>query len=1005
MNQRYRATVRQLVVALAGGVALLALASPAAAQTHSVTGTISGADTGLGLAGANVLVKGTTTGATASPSGDYALTGLSPQDTLVFSYIGYLSREVPVEGRTEIDVRLDPDVSEIGDVVVVGYGNQERRDITGSVVSLEAREIQELPVNNVAEALQGRAPGVVALNQGGRPGESVQIVIRGERSLNADNGPLFVIDGIPAGGLNDINPQDIVSMEVLKDASATAIYGSRGANGVVLVTTNRGQSGRPQIQYAGRGGVSTALGRPDYMTAAQYVELNRQGSRTYDPATNTYSAPQPDDAVFNAAELDAIARGIDTDYYDMVMGTGSRQEHTLSVSGGSDALTYYVSGNYLGEEGIVRSQDFERGSFRLNLNVDATDWLRVGTTTQVTRQNQDWASNPLGGAAVVNPLSEPYDASGDLVPNPGADPLLWNPLFDYEEDTFIDTREQTRVFGNLFAEVDLPVDGLQYRLNFGPDMADWRRGVFLGSMSTARQGGDPAGEVHRQQWSGYTLDNILTYAREFGADHDLDLTGLFSIEQDRYERLDLVATGIPVEDALFYDLGSAETVTAYDTYLEERGLVSYMGRANYQFKDRYLLTLTGRVDGSSVLAEGNKWDFFPSVGLGWVVSEEPFLRNSAVVSSLKLRASYGAAGNQAIAPYLTRGGLSRVSYLFGDTPAFGYATAAAANPSLGWERSVSVDVGLEFGLFGNRVSGTFDLYQTTTEDLLQQRSLPPTSGFGSIWTNIGSTRNRGFELGLNTLNVSTPDFSWSTDFNVFANRSEITDVFGDGETSNTGNRWFIGEPRRVHYDYEMIGVWQLDEAAEAASYGAQPGEIKLRDVNGDGQLNEDDRVIIGSVLPTLSGGLTNRFRFKTVDFSFFLFGAFGHTVNNLFLVDNNALFGRYNNVDVNYWTPENPSNEFPRADISAQFPRYRETMGYQSGDFLKVRNVQLGYTLPGRLSSDLGVRYMRLSLSANSPLVYSRVQSGLDPEAFDGNISAGDVPPTRLYTLGLNLTF
>ncbi|QXD14803.1 TonB-dependent receptor [Rhodocaloribacter litoris] len=969
------------------------------AQEHTVRGRVMSSEQGEALPGTNVTVKGTTIGTATDIAGRYELTIPSPQDTLVFSFVGYRLVEVPVEGRTVIDVVLEPQVFTGAELVVVGYGAQERRDITGAIVSVPTREIQELPVIDAGQVLQGRTTGVVALAAGNRPGEGVTLRIRGRRSLTASNDPLFVVDGIPLeGGLNDISTQDIESIEVLKDASATAIYGSRGANGVVLITTNRGGNHPTRVTYAAYAGATEALGRPDMMNAREFADLRREASR--DPLTGEIP---PDEEIFTQAELDALARGISTDYQDLLLERGYRMNHHLGVEGGNATTRFYLAGDYFDERGIIRSQGFERYTFRVNLDHDVSSRFRLGTAAQISRQVQQYASNPLGSAVAMNPLSVPYDENGNLIFRPGADPLLFNPLADLEPGNYLDERTRTRVFGNLFAELDL-TQSLRYRVNFGPDVQKYRRGLFQGSISVARQEGSPLARYETDDIFAYTLENIITYEHILAPDHALDVTGLFGIQSYRRESSWLEGTGLPYETQLFYNLGTSENLQDFGSTLAEWGLMSFMGRVNYQFKDRYLLTLTGRYDGASVLAEGNKWGFFPSVGLGWVVSDEPFMAGQGLFSELKLRLSYGQTGNQAIAPYQTRGALCRTNYLFGDEAAFGFRPCAIANPDLKWETSTTVNLGLDFSLWDDRIAGSIDLYQTRTTDLLLERQLPITSGFASVTTNLGETRNRGYELNLRTLNVETAVFSWSTDLTLFGNEEKILDLYGTGE-DDVGNGWFIGHPLTVWYDYEKVGIWQLDEAEEAASYGQRPGEIKVRDVNRDGVINEEDRVILGTDLPRISGGITNRFRYRNFDFSFFLFGSFGHTIFNDFKVQNSTLASRFNNLDLDYWTPDNPTNEAPRPNRTQENPIYGSTRGYQPGDFLKVRNVQLGYTLPEAFLSRFGMQYMRVYVSANSPLVFSRLEGGLDPEMYGGRVEDDNVPAPRLYTLGLNVTF
>lgn len=956
------------------------------AQDHRVSGTVLSSADGEALPGVTILVKGTNAGTSTGLNGEFSLTAPSESDTLVFSYIGYETLEEPIDGRENIEISLTPQAIVGDELVVVGYGAVERRDITGSVSSISSRDIQEAPLTDAGQALQGRAAGVVALSSGNRPGQGVTIRVRGRRSLTASNEPLYVVDGIPLeGNINDINPRDIESMEILKDASATAIYGSRGANGVVLVTTNRGGDHATTVSYSGHTGVRQELGRPDMMSGAEFAALKEEAGRDFTPA-----------------EEDAIDRGVSTDWADLLLGTGIQHNHQIGIQGGNESTQFAVSGNYFYDRGVIEHQDFTRTTFRVNLDHAVSDRFSIGTSTQLSNQVQNWGSNPYGGALATNPLAEPYDSEGNLIYRPGADPLIFNPLADLEDDSYIDERERIRIFSNIYADLDI-LENLNYRMNFGPDFQDWRRGLFQGSLTGARQFGSPYAEKGHERKITYTFENILTYSEDF-ENHSFNLTGLFSIQESRTELSNMAASELPYEHQRYHNIGSGATIEGLGSDLEEWGLMSYMARVNYQFLDRYLLTVTGRYDGSSRLSEGQQWGFFPSVALGWRISDEPFMSDQDLFSDLRVRVSYGITGNTAIDPYQTRGGLGRTTYSFGGASGFGYRPTSLANPDLKWETSATLNLGLDFGFWGDRVAGSVELYQTDTSNLLLERVIPITSGFNSVLENIGDTRNKGFEFTLTSNNINTDNFSWSSNLNLFANKEEIVELFGTGE-DDIGNQWFIGEPLTVWYDYDMIGIWQLDEAAQADQYGRTPGEIKLRDVTGSGSITEADRVILGSDMPTLSVGFGNRLRYRDFDFSFFLFGSFGHTIYNQFRVNNSSLQGRYNNLDVNYWTPDNPSNDTPKPDGTREFPLNSSSRGYQSGDFLKVRNIQFGYNLSTSIVNTLGIRSARVYVNADTPFVFSNLEGGLDPESYGGVIGAGNGPSTRLFTFGMNINF
>lgn len=997
-----------VLTAIAGALGVASAKAASAQEIGSVTGLVTDVETGQPLVGAQVSVVGTAVRTLVDAQGRYLIAGLPAGEAVIrVQLVGYGSAEetvnVTADGAVNASFRLQRQAVQLEGIVVVGYGEQQRRDITGAITSVTAQEVHELPITDAGEALQGRAAGAVALIEGNRPGQGVTIRVRGRRSLTADNDPLFVLDGIPLeGALNTVNPRDIESIQVLKDASATAIYGSRGANGVVLITTRRGIDRPTTVSYTGYYGSSQQLGTPNMMNAQEFAEVKREAARR--------SGEDPE-SVFTDEERALLAEGVSSDYQDLLINTGYQQSHQLSIQGGDARTQFYLSGNYFGEEGVIDIHGFTRYGVRLNLDHVVSDRFKIGTSSQVSNAIQDWGSNPYGAALATNPISLPYNSeTGELNRHPGNDPLVYNALADLEDGAIQDERKTLRVFGNLFAELDLTRD-LQYRVNFGPDLEEWQRGLFQSSISTARQGDSPlARKEHRREFT-YTLENILTYNRTFSAVHTVDVTGLWSIQQSRNERSLLQTRDLPYESQGFHNLGTGATIDQADSDLLEWGITSYMGRVNYQFADKYLLTLTGRFDGSSRLAEGRKWGFFPSAAVGWLISEEPFMANQNLFSELKLRISYGKTGNTAIDPYQTAGSLVREAYVFGESSAFGYRPGDIANPDLRWEVSTQINAGLDFSMFSNRIYGSFEVYRTRTSDLLLERQLPPTSGFSSVLENIGKTQNIGYELSLSTRNISTQDVGWTTDFSFFSNTEKILSLYGvdadgDGvEDDDRGNGWFIGRPLTVWFDYDKVGIWQLGQEEEAARYGQQPGDIKVRDVNQDGTINQEDLVYLGTNIPKLTASMTSRFRYKHFDFSFFLFGSFGHTVFNDFRVANSTLQTRYNNLNVDYWTPDNPTNSDPRPNNQVEFPLYGQTRGYLSGSFLKVRNVQLGYTFPGSPLSGYGIQNLRIYLNAHTPLVFSGLDDSVDPEIYNGTVSAGAVPAYKLWSAGVDISF
>ncbi|WP_347838751.1 TonB-dependent receptor [uncultured Draconibacterium sp.] len=970
--------------------AVLIVTLCSAMAQKSITGKVID-ESGEPLPGVSVFVKGTTTGTVTGIDGDYTLGGVPEQSTLVFSYIGMITQEIAITNQSSVNVTLQADAIGLEEVIAIGYGTEQRGSITGAISSVSTDDIQEMPVTSAGNALQGRAAGVVALQNGSRPGDGVTIRVRGRRSLTADNNPLFVVDGIPySGNINDINPKDIKSMEVLKDASATAIYGSRGANGVILITTTRGGDMPTTVSYNGYYGVTSPLGEPTMMTGPEFYQLKVDGG---------YSITD--------ADQNAFERGVSTDWADLVISNGYKQSHQVGVRGGNAKTAFAMSVNYYNEQGIIETQDFTRKTFRLNIDHKISDRVRVGTSTQISDKLKNVGTNGYGSALAASPLAEPYDEEGNIIYQPASDPLRWNPLADYVDGAVINEEDDFRVFANIFGEIDITKD-LNYRMNYGVDYQKNRDGLFQGSLSSSRQYSSPrARKIHANELVT-TFENILTYVKDINENHSIKATGLFSVQESSWEETRLDVEDLPYEHQLFHNLGTAETVREYDSNLSEWGIMSFMGRINYSLKDKYLLTLTGRYDGSSRLAEGNKWGFFPSAAALWKVSNESFMQNQSLFSDLRLRASYGVTGNTGIDPYQTRGGLSRTTYSFAGGSGFGYRPQDIANPELQWESSATFNIGVDFGI-GQSIAGSFEIYQTNTTDLLLERKLPITSGFDNIMTNVGETQNQGWEFSLNARLVDKKDFTWSADLNLFGNTEKIVDLYGD-KTDDVGNRWFIGESLTVWYDYEKLGIWQLGEEDAAAVYQATPGEIKVKDVpdeNGeiDNIINQDDRQILGSNIPTMTLGLGSRMEYKDFELSFLLFGSFGQMIYNQFEVNNSTLQGRYNNLAVDYWTTDNPTNDHPKADGTREGPRFGSTRGYQKGDFLKVKNIQLGYNLPKNTLSKIGVKAMKIYINADTPLVFSRLsKNGIDPESYDGNIGA-DTPDIKMYSLGVNIDF
>ena len=1003
-------------------IAVLCTTGLTYAQT-TISGTITDEDGGGSLPGVNVVVKGTTVGTVTDIEGGYSLRVPADAQTLVFSSVGYNVQEVEIGNRTTIDLDMTADIKSLSEVVVVGYGTQDSRDVTAAIASVSAEDIEKIPVASGVQAIQGQVAGVDVMSGGGRPGQAPSIRIRGRRSISASNDPLYVIDGIPqtssTSAIFNINPQDIESMEILKDAASTSIYGSRGANGVILITTKRGEPGETKVTYSGYYGISDVLRTADVMDGAEFAALKRE-SRRWDPETRLvdYNGELPaDELVFDdPVELESIAQGRSTDWQDLVLQNGYQTNHQLSVRGGTEKTQFNVALGYFKEEGIISVLDYERINGTINLDHQINDVFKVGLSTITSYSTQNFGNGSIMGEALSNnPLGVPYDEEGNLRFLPTNDGIRTNPLNELVENAFINERKAIRIFAPLFLEAKI-ADGLRYKATFGPDIRLERLGFFAASETNTNRGGPARAAVDNFQGIGFTLENLLTWEKNFNNRHEFKVTLLQSVQSSRFEGYGVNVANLPYESQLFYNVGTAEVKGDLSSRLSTWKLASYMGRINYKFADKYNIQATLRADGSSRLAGDNKWNYFPGISAGWRISDEAIFANSDFLQELKLRAGYGLVGNTSVAPYQTFGRLRRTTYAWDESPAFGYGLAEIPNEQLGWETTSEVNVGLDYGFFGGRVFGSLDFFRANTNDLLLQRNLPSTSGYNSILQNTGSTQTQGVEFFVAANVINSPSsFKWNVSFNASRVSEEITNLALTDEAGNpiddVGNSWFIGEPIKVFFDYEKEGIYQLDEVDLARDRENKvPGEVKIKDQDGDGLITPDDRRIIGTDLPDILGGLTNSFEYKGFSFSFFFYYRLGHTIRSRFHDSNNSLFARYNNLDVDYWTKDNPTNAFPRPNQNQERPRNGSSLTYFDGSYVKLRNVNVGYKFPESLTNRIGMSNLRVYASGQNLWFWSKFDT-FDPETSDPDntnqpqIGSGTIPSTRLFILGISAQF
>jgi len=1005
-------------------LAMVAASTAAAQGPGRIVGTVT--SSGRILPGASVSVLGSAQLAVVQPDGTYELVALPGTYQLQARLIGYapLTREVTVGADQTVTVDFELTIAplQLEGLVVVGYTlTQERRVVTGSIGTVAPEAVKDIPTNDVMRSVQGRIAGVDVVSSNYRPGAPMNVRIRGVRSMVATNDPLYVVDGIPiSGGIEDFDAQNIKSIEVLKDASATAIYGSRGANGVVLITTGAERASGTTFSYDMYFGPQKAINLVDMMNAYEFSRVKKEAWRAAGRDTSDQNVFEPKEQVTIDAVRACIAAGNSPDacpssnWQQLISETGFQQNHQFAVQSATENTRLSVTANYFDQSGLTQGQGYRRYGGTVSLE-HTIGRLRLGVSAVGTRSGSDInAGNGIWGLALpTNPLGQPYDSLGNLDWKPTSDPLIVNPIV--QNQNFLRTITRDRYFGSIFTEFQL-MEGLNWRLNFGPDVSSQTDGEFHGPQTTVRNGTPADAWRNEQRTFAYTLDNLLTFRRDFGSNHRVIVTGLYGIQESRLETTRAAAANLPYDQQLWYNLGTGEVRSDVQSSLSEWALRSYMARVNYRYADKYLVTVTGRWDGSSRLAPDNRWAFFPSVGLGWLIGDEPFMQRFNFLSALKLRASYGRTGNTGIDPYQTQGSVTQTRYNFGSASANGYRPGQIPNPDLGWEKTDQFDVGLDFGILNNRVSATVDYYVQNTHDLLMARQLPATSGFTSTLQNIGETKNSGIEFAVSATPVEGA-VRWTVDFNASHNHNEIVSLYGAKE-DDVGNNWFIGQPihiandpyRRVHYDYQFDGIWQLEDSALAASYGAQPGWIRVVDQNGDGQINADDRVLLGNTYPNWVGSIYNRVTWKALDLSFLFTYRLGYTLYDSFGVDNTRLDGRYNDMDVQYWTLDKCGatrndavwncNLNPGPNSGREAPLYSSTRGYLSGGHARIRNITVGVTLPQRWAGMIGARTIRLYGVAQEPFLFSDYH-GYDPEGG----TSGSPPSYRTFVFGANVGF
>ena len=1005
-------------------------------QTKQVTGQVS--DSQGPLIGATVMEKGTNNGTVTDFDGKFSL-NVSAGATLVVSYVGYVSQEVKASDGMNVTLKEDGHI--VNEVVVIGYGTQRREAVTGSVANIGGEKLNQVAATNAAQALQGRVAGVLMTQTGSKPGDEMQIRIRGQRSLSASNDPLIVLDGIPfMGSLSDINPSDIKSMDILKDASATAIYGSRGANGVIIITTVKGSQGTPaKVTYNGYVSFKTVFHKypmmdgPTYNKFRQYAGLYQN---SLDENENT-----------------------NTDWQDLYYQTGVSHNHDISVAGGTNGGSYSFGAGYYKDESVVPTEGYNRISVRGNFDQKVGKWFRFGLSTNTSYRKTEGVNN-MYAVLASTPISSPYDANGNLKRYnalPADDQVVvTKETVERDKEVWLSENKGIGTYNTLFAELKCPwIEGLSYRVNVGLNYRTSKSGSFTGTgINNKDANAVNGGSVYENQTRNWAVENLLTYDRTFAEKHNLNVVAMYSAEETAYEQSGASAQDIPADYFQYYALDKATgqaNLTGYNYW--KSGLVSWMGRVMYSYDNKYMLSVALRSDASSRLAEGHKWHTYPAVSAGWNIAREAFMENLTWIDNLKLRVGYGETSNQSINPYSTLGGLAVRNYNFGDTYKAGYYVNALPNPELGWEYSKTWNFGLDFSLFSGRLYGSIEYYTQKTNDILLDVSLPSTSGVSSYTGNIGNTENKGWELTLNGIIIDNKNgWNWEAGINLYQNRNKLTKLTGAMDENGNpvpdkANRWFIDYPIDVIYDYEYEGLWNQEDIKtgpdgktnlEILEPGGNLGMIKVKytgdyDANGMPvrQIGEDDRQVM-SMEPDLIGGFNTTVGYKGFDLT--VIGAFqigGKLISAIHSANGylNMLTGRRGQLDVDYWTEQNTGAKYPKPGgiQSGDNPKYGSTLGYFNAGYLKFRAITLGYNFDNlKCVKDFGISRLRLYATVQNPFVLFSPfnnESGLDPETnswanentavaygeYSGKhkmpIVGYNTPSTRNFLIGVNVAF
>jgi TonB-linked SusC/RagA family outer membrane protein len=1017
-------------------------------------------ENGQPVAGANVTVKGTTVGAITDANGEYKLTLPENAKTLVLSFVGYLPQEITIGNQSVINVVLVSDIQALSEIVVVGYGTQRKSDLTGSISSVKSKDLVQLPVMRADQALQGRAAGVVVTNTDGAPGGNTTVRIRGSNSITGGNSALVVIDGFQGGNLSAINPNEIESVEVLKDASATAIYGSRGANGVILVTTKKGKAGVPVVDYTYTFGLQNLEHKIDLMNAGDYAQI-----------ANDYKATQNRNGVptlpFTQAQIDALYLTGGTDWQDEIYRTAPLQMHQLSLSGGNEHVKYFVAGGYYDQDGLIINTNFKRFTLRSNIDLNVNKWLKAGVNVNVIKDKGNVP--PFGEgtryvdilAQVVNavlrfdPVTPVYDENGNFSrpPTTYGDRDVWNPVAT-TQGAYNESKDMTT---NLNTYLDFKLmEGLNFRITGAAGITNSGKRTYYSHITQNGETSDGVGELTEAKYVYFQNSNILTYDKILNLKHHLTVTGVAETQLYTDNGSYINASGFFSDATGINDLGQANLINEKSSYDTKRAINSYMARINYGFDNKYLVTFSYRADGSSVFGANNKWGYFPSVSLAWRASEEDFISNLNVFSDLKFRGSWGMTGNQAITPYATLDAItSGYNYPFDGTGStnIGFAATRAANPNLKWESTAQTNIGVDMGFFNGRLTATVDIYKKVTDDLLLSRPVPSYTGFTLLLDNVGSIQNQGLEITVGG-DPFVGDFRWNTSANITFNRSKVlallegqqfmpirTNTGGGYQIWATGNNnalmnLEVGKPFGSMRGFVNLGTWSESERDKAAVYGQLPGDAKWKDIAGatdadgnpipDGKISTADLTTIGNSSPKFVFGWSNSMSYKNFTLTFLIQGSYGNDLFNATRIRTEGPTAGASPNLKNRWTINNQDTDVPAftdqltrdaagltSKVNLGKSAYnRSSRWLEDGSYARLKNVTFGYNLPKSLVSKVGLQNLRTFVTVTNLFTLTNY-SGYDPEVSSYNVGSdaakgidiSNYPTVKTLTFGINLTF